>query len=422
MLTGFIENRSATTAYPFNPNPDAYKPATVTGAPPPSTNLAVTDPDFRFPQTWRTNIGFDQKLPWGLVGTAEFIYNKDVNGAAYINANLPGAQSAFTGVDNRPRWVGSSCNSPTVGPCQTRLNNAAGSVITDNIVLQNQDVGRSWNFAATLAKTFSKGFQAKGAYSYGESRNPVDPGSIASGSFNGNAIVNDPNNPALAFSGNSPGHRFFIQASYTKEYFKFGATTVSVFFETRTYGNTSYVFSADANGDAATANDLIYIPRNQGEMNFVSLTATASGVTRTFTPAEQAAAFDSYISQDPYMSTHRGEYMQRGALFYPMVGRMDLSLTQDLFASIKGMRHGGQIRLDITNFGNLLNHDWGQGYAVYQNRLLAPAGADANGALSYRMATVSTASGPVLIPQTFQRTANTSDVYVLMLSFRYTFR
>ncbi len=418
MLTGFTDVRTNTTAYPFNPNPETYKPATVTGAPPISTNLAVTDPDFKFPQTWRTNIGFDQKLPWGLVGTAEFIYNKDVNGVAYINANLPAAQSAFTGVDNRLRWVGTSCSSPTAAPCVTRLNNVSGSVITENIVMQNQGVGRSWNFSATLAKTFSKGFQARGAYSYGESKNTVDPGSIASGSFTGNPIAGDPNNPVLAYGGASPGHRFFIQASYTKEYFKFGATTVSVFYETRTYGNTSYVFSGDANGDSSSNSDLIYIPRNQGEMNFVSLTTGG----RTFTPAEQAAAFDSYISQDPYMSEHRGEYMVRGALFYPMVGRVDLSLTQDLFASIKGMRHGGQIRLDITNVGNLLNHDWGQGYAVYQNRILASAGADANGALSYRMATATTASGPILIPQTFQRTANASDVYALMLSFRYTFR
>jgi hypothetical protein len=38
------------------------------------------------------------------------------------------------------------------------------------------------------------------------------------------------------------------------------------------------------------------------------------------------------------------------------------------------------------------------------------------------MATVTTANGPILIPQTFQRTAGTSDVYVMMLSFRYTFQ
>ncbi len=67
MLTG-LPRHDNTTGYPFNPNPDAYKPTNVTGAPAASVDLAVTDPNFKFPQTWRTNIGFDQKLPWGLVG------------------------------------------------------------------------------------------------------------------------------------------------------------------------------------------------------------------------------------------------------------------------------------------------------------------------------------------------------------------
>ena len=64
MLTGFIEDQNPTNR-PFNPNPDFYKPATVTGAPAASVELAVTDPDFKFPQTWRTNIGVDQKLGVG---------------------------------------------------------------------------------------------------------------------------------------------------------------------------------------------------------------------------------------------------------------------------------------------------------------------------------------------------------------------
>ena len=61
-----------------------------------------------------------------------------------------------------------------------------------------------------------------------------------------------------------------------------------------------------------------------------------------------------------------------------------------------------------------------------QNRILSPQPADAQGRALYRLATVTTASGPVLINHTFQTTATstftTSDVYVLMLSFRYTFR
>lgn len=415
MLTGLIEARPAGTAYPFNPNPDAYKPSSVTGAPAASVDLAVTDPNFKFPQMWRSNIAMDRRIAFGLVATGEFIYNRDVNGVAYINANLPSAQSAYAGVDSRPRWVGTSCS--TFGPCVTRINNAKGNQITNAIVLQNQDAGRSWTLAASVSKPLRHGFQMKAAYSYGESKNTVDPGSIAAGSFTGNYITADPNNPALAFSSNSPGHRFFITASYTRQYFRFGATTVSAFFDAHTNGNSSYIFSADANGDGAT-NDLLYVPRDQSEMNFVQFTSGG----KTFTAADQAAAFDAYIGQDAYLNSRRGQYAQRGAVFYPLVKRLDLSLSQDLFHSIKGMRHSGQIRLDITNFGNMLNHNWGVGQTMIQNRILTNPAADAQGRLSYRLATISTSSGPALISKTFQTTAGIADVYVMMLSFRYTFQ
>ena len=77
------------TTRPFSPDVTRYKPTNVTGAPAASYELDVTDNDFKFPQVWRNNIAVDRRLPWGLTGTAEFIYNKDVNGIYYINANLP---------------------------------------------------------------------------------------------------------------------------------------------------------------------------------------------------------------------------------------------------------------------------------------------------------------------------------------------
>ncbi|HTU99597.1 MAG TPA: TonB-dependent receptor, partial [Luteitalea sp.] len=109
VLTGFTQlDETATvplTSRPFNPDPNAYKPGDVTGAPTLSGEFAVTDNDFKFPQLWRTNIAVDQRLPFGLTGTAEFIYNRDVNGIYYINANLPEAQTTFAGADNRPRYT-----------------------------------------------------------------------------------------------------------------------------------------------------------------------------------------------------------------------------------------------------------------------------------------------------------------------------
>ena len=71
VLYGFAQTNN-TTAFPFNPSPDRYKPA-PTGAAAASYELDVTDQGFRFPQTWRSNIGVDRRLPWGLVGTLDYI-------------------------------------------------------------------------------------------------------------------------------------------------------------------------------------------------------------------------------------------------------------------------------------------------------------------------------------------------------------
>ena len=408
MLTG-EERLENTRSRPFSPDPNRYKPANVTGAPARSYGLALTDNDFKFPQLWRSNIAVDQRLPWGWTGTAEFLYSRDVNGVYYINANLPAAQSAFVGADNRPRWVGPSCNAPTPGPCATRINNAVGNQVTDAIVLKNQNEGRSWDFSLSAEKRFARGFWMKTAWRYAEAKNTVDPGSIAFGSWNNNAHPGDPNNPGLGYAAASPGHRFFIAGSYSAEYFSFGKTTLSLFYDRFTNGNTSYVFSGDLNGDGGTSNDLIYVHRDQSEMNFVQ--------NGSFTPAQQAAAWDAFIAQDPYLSKRRGQYAERNAIFLPMVGRIDASLAQDVFTNLGGRRHALQFRVDVLNFGNMLNSDWGVGQRLVDTRPLLPAGADSQGRAQYRLRVLD----GQLMSQSLEQSAGLSDVWRMQFGFRYSF-
>jgi hypothetical protein len=405
VLTG-SEQLDNTTARPFSPNPDRYKPSTVTGAPASSYALALTDPGFKFPQTWRTDVGVDRRLPWGVIGTAEFLYNRDVNGVRYINANLTAPNSAFGGPDARPRWIGTN-----------RINGNVSSAV----VLQNQNVGRSWNVSGALSKTLSNGFLLKGAYSYGEAKNTVDPGSIALGSWNNNPNPGDPNNPPLAFSSNSPGHRVFVAAAYAREWIRHSTTSVSAFWEARTISNNSYTFSGDLNGDGGTSNDLIYVPRDTSEMNFQQYSVG----TRTFTAAEQAQAWDAYISADKYLSKHRGGYAERGAVFLPFVRRMDLSISQDVFGSLGGARNSFQVRLDIQNFGNLLNENWGvsQRIVLSSQPLIVPTAAqggaaDAQGRAQYRLRTINNE----LIRTPLESTASLSDTYRMQVSLRYRFR
>jgi hypothetical protein len=228
----------------------------------------------------------------------------------------------------------------------------------------------------------------------------------------------DPNNPGVGYAATSPGHRIFATASYRLEYFDMGATTVSMFWEGHTIGNASYTFSGDLNGDGGSANDLIYIAKDESEMNFKPITQTTDGVTTTlFTAQQQADAWESYIKQDDYLNAHRGEYAQRGAVFMPMVFRTDFSLAQEVYADFLGKRNSLEFRLDILNFTNLLNKNWGIGQRFVTTQPLVSQGADANGKVTYQLTRINSK----LIDHTFEKTAGIDDVYKIQFGVRYTF-
>lgn len=402
ILTGF-ENVSTGTTRPFNPDPNRYK-RPATGLPAATYALALTEPSFKFPQIWRSSAAVDVRIPLGLIAGAEFIYSKDVNGIYYINANLAPPNSAFVGADNRPRYTTTAAN---------RIN----ANIDNAIVLKNQNIGKQYNLSFTLERPFSRGLYVKGAYSYGRARNTIDPGSIASGSWQNNPHAGDGNNPGIGLSSATQGHRVFGTFSYHKDYFNFGGTTVSMFWESRNQGTGSYIFSADMNNDGGT-NDLIYIPRDASEMNFEQYTASGT----TFTVAQQQAAWEAYIQQDSYLSKNRGRYAERGGVLRPFVHRADFSVAQDLFFKIKNSTQKFQVRMDILNFGNLLNENWGVGSAFTAGFTLSPlipaaSRVDAQGRALYRLRNI----GSSLISSTYIPTANTGDVYRIQIGLRYIF-
>ncbi|MFN7373966.1 MAG: carboxypeptidase regulatory-like domain-containing protein [Cyclobacteriaceae bacterium] len=404
ILTGF-ERLDNTTARTFNANPNFYKPANVTGAPASAYELALTDPNFKFPQIWRSNIAVDQKLPLGLVATLDLIYSRDVNGLYYTNVNQVEPTQAFAGPDNRERFPGGS-------------DNRIVSKIDNAVVLKNQNVGYSYNISASIERPMSNGFYAKAGYNYGLARNTVDPGSIAFGSWNNNQHSGNPNRPSVAFSNFSSGHRVFAATSYTNK----AGTTFSLFWEGFNPGNASYVYSGDMNGDGGTSNDLIYIPNNTGEMNFEQFTASG----RTFTVADQQAAWDAYINQDEYLSKNRGKHAERGGVFLPMIFRADFSMSQDIVKNIGKSKNTLQFRIDILNVGNLLNKSWGVGQQLISSSPIIFRSVDANGVPVFRLRN----NGNVLLGESapgqldgksFQQTLTGSDVFRIQFGVRYSF-
>ena len=393
VLTGF-EELGNTRLRPFDPNPNAYKPASVTGAPASSYELTLTDRGFRFPQVFRSSLALDQRLPWGMIGTLEGLYTRDVNGIRYVNVNLPPAQARFVGADDRPRWTG----------------NRIHSHVTSAIVLQNQGEGDAWNASLSLSKSSRSGF-LRAAYAYGRSRGMVEAGSFPATSWSVTAHSGDPNNPGAEYVAH--GHRAFVAGSYRLEYLKLGATTASFFLEGRNAGNASYTVAGDLNGDGGAANDLIYVPRDESELAFQDLALGG----RTFTAAEQAAAWDAYIGQDAYLSRRRGRYAERNGVLLPMVWRLDVSLAQELFTFRGGRRHALELRADIVNVTNLLDDDWGVAQRLVNAQPLTNAGVDAQGHPSYRLRVVN----GQLMSRSLEQGSSLLDVYRVQLGVRYSF-
>ena len=168
VLTGFIDvSGSAAAGYGFTADPAKYfTPATPTL---PSTfDLAFTAADYKFPQVWKTNLAVDQKLPLGLVGTLEYMYNENINAVNYYNANLKAPIGTFVGPDNRPKFGGTDAT--------VRVNNH----VSNAIVLNNRDGSWYDAYSIKLEKPYAKGFFGNIAYTKSRGLDYMSAGSIAS--------------------------------------------------------------------------------------------------------------------------------------------------------------------------------------------------------------------------------------------------
>jgi hypothetical protein len=412
VLTGFIDVSGAAAAqYGFTTNPSQYfTPTTPTL---PSTfDLALTDRDYKMPQVWKNNLAVDQKLPWlGLVASVELLYNQTLNAVHYYNANLEAPIGTLGGVDNRPIFAG----------------NDNGVRVNDNVsmaaVLTNRNGAYNQSATFKLEKPVSKGLWGYVAYTTAKAEDYMSAGSIASGSWQSAVSVNGNNDLGLSISDFVVRNRIVGLLGYRLDYGKKygGATTFTLGYVGSQNNPFSYIVAGDLNGDRVNNNDLVFVPTKGSDIKFAPLTVGSGTSAVTYTEAQQQAAFDAYIAQDPYLSTRRGQYAERNALDLPFLHRFDLSVAQDVFVKIGGKRNAFQIRADILNFGNMLNNRWGVSQRATNPQLLNFVSRDANNVPTYRLATQREASGTFLIRDTYQFNSSVFDVWSAQLGIRYTF-
>ena len=408
VLTGFIDVSGAAAAgYGFTANPEKhFIPSTPTL---PSTfDLAFTDPNYKFPQVWKTNIAVDQKLPLGLIGSVEYLYNKNINAVHYYNANIKAPVGNFSGVDTRALYARTDAG--------VRVNNnvSMGAVLTDN------DETYYNALSVKLEKPYTKGFFGSVAYTKSNAKDFMSAGSIASGSWQSVRSVNGNNNPLLSNSDFLVPDRAVGLLGYRIEYGKKGygaATSITLGYVGQRSGSFTYIVAGDLNGDRVNNNELIFVPNKGSDIKFAPLTVG----TRVYTEAEQQAAFDAYIGQDDYLSTRRGQYAERNSSFLPWLHRFDLSVTQDLFVNVKGQRNTIQLRFDILNFGNMVDNKWGVSQRA-TNPTILTYNSVVNNEPVYRLSTQKFADGTTgLLRDTYSRNSSVFDVWTAQFGIRYIF-
>jgi hypothetical protein len=409
VLTGFIDVSGAAAAqYGFTANPNQYFiPSTPTL---PSTfDLALTDPNYKFPQVWKTNLAVDQKLPFfGLVASAEYLYNQTLNAVHYYEANLRNPVGTLGGVDNRPRFGGTDAT--------VRVNNN----VSRAAVLTNRDGAFHESLTLKLEKPVQKGFWGSVAWTTANSKDFMSAGSIASGSWQSALSVNGNNDLGLSFADQFVKNRFVGLLGYRIEYGGNygGATTFTLGYVGQQGNPFSYIAAGDLNGDRVNNNDLIFVPQNGSDIRFAPLTVG----TRVYSEAEQQAAFDKFIDQDPYLSTRRGQYAERNGGLLPYLHRFDLSVAQDIFVKIGGKRNAFQIRADILNFGNLVDNQFGVSQRATAPQILNFVSRDANNVPSFRLATQRLTDGSTILARdSYQYNSSVFDVWSAQLGIRYIF-
>ncbi|MEQ8238895.1 MAG: carboxypeptidase regulatory-like domain-containing protein [Cyclobacteriaceae bacterium] len=378
----------AANPIPFDPNVNAYRPAS--GEATLSNELNLTDENFRLPQTWRTNIAVDQLLPFGVVGTLEAIYSKDVSTPIAYNPVLRTPDGVLAGPDARPYWDGGYSNDDD---------------FRNVFYLTNADEqGDYMSITAELKKQFDNGFYTSVAYTRSRARDyGLDGGSQAISLWSAQ-VREDRNNPELSYTRFDQPNRLIGLASYQTD-----NTTISVFYQGGEVGRFSYTYSGNF-GD--NAQRLLYVPNRASELNFEEF--SSGGVT--YTVADQEAAFDAYINQDDYLSDKRGEVAERNGAKLPWVHTFDLRLTQDIPLA---NQHKFQLSLDILNFGNLINSDFGIPQTPNQSNVLNFRGRNDNNEPVYRMNFV---PGTTEFPtETFRESTSLANTWRAQLGIRYIF-
>ena len=333
----------------FTTVPTEAQSALVQGA----GSTASIDPDFELPSDWRYQIAADYtfdipKLGDNFAWTNELTY-VDRQNAAYWE-DLSRIDNGNSTVDGRIIWD----------------NVYDGTEYEDNYDIQltnSDDGGRSILFTSALAKQWDNGLSLNASYTH-QDITEVNPGtsSTAESNYQYEVTVNR-NDPLVGTAYYEIKHRLVVNLGYTHQFFEGYNTNFNLFFERRSGQPFSWVLGSyqdDDLGDQSAFDDSdIYLPY------------IPSGANDSAVDFENGLSYDEImaIAEAAGVAGSAGGYVDKYSSTQPWITTVDLAISQEIPGFVEG--HKGRIYLNIDNFANLLNDDWGKVYEMnYPQQIL----------------------------------------------------
>ncbi|MCL2098625.1 MAG: TonB-dependent receptor [Bacteroidales bacterium] len=296
--------------------------------------LAVIDKDFKLPQVWRTSLAADIKLPLDMMLTIEGIYTKDINAVTFENINIAEPDGTIIeGAYERDFY--------TSGRQYINTN-----VNADVVVMKNTNEGHGFSFSTQLKLPNWNGLSGDLAYtySYAEEVTARSNGSDPFSAWSNRQTINSLNTSELALSLMNTPHRIMASVNYHIAYAKYFATTISLFYTGRTGNAYTYVYAGrPSNYPAGTW--IAYLPQEKNDVVWAS--------------DADWEAYKWFAVNDKYVSKNLGKYAEKYGAYLPWNSRFDLRVAQDFKIKVGKTTNTLQFSVDIINFGNMLNSNWG---------------------------------------------------------------
>lgn len=313
-------------------------------------STTIMDKSLRMPQTWKSSLALDAKLPGDVKLTLEGIYNKDITSVAVtklglvkdsLGIQLPGE------IGMRDHWSSEG------------IINSLGKAVTPYYITNTENNGYYYSGMAQLSKDFDCGLNLMAAYTYSNGMNVIDGiGDQVTSAFNTNTFgVNGSNAHELGYSSYVSPNRVLINAGWTWAAGKRSVETIGLYYEGfnhcyiggYSYTRYSYTMTSNVTGEGG-ANNLLYIPTED------QLIGQDAATLMPFADADNAQAFNEFIKADKYLSAHRGQYAERGGAVAPWRHTFNFKYERTVkFNAGMNLSFG----VDVKNVANLLYRGWG---------------------------------------------------------------